>query len=118
MEDSKFNNIINKLDYCSFPNFEVYLFTETCVDVKLTTISWANEISWSFGSCNSSQPYFDDNVHTERCCLLPGEHALKCKDSYGDGWHGGFIEIKGAKYCETFDSGSQMVEQVTCKIFL
>ena len=29
-----------------------------------------------------------------------------CKDRFGDGWHGGFIEIDGIKYCEDFKDGS------------
>jgi len=33
-------------------------------------------------------------------------------DSYGDGWHGGFIVIQGQTYCEYFNSGSSATEEV------
>lgn len=29
-------------------------------------------------------------------------YTLVCIDSYGDGWHGGYVKIDGVKYCETF----------------
>ena len=41
----------------------------------------------------------------EQCCQTDGDYTLICKDSYGDGWHGGYITIEGVKYCENFDSG-------------
>ena len=81
--------------------------------MKLTTSSWGNEISWTFGSCSSAQEYASQQEYTERCCLTSGEHTLTCKDSYGDGWHGGFMEIGGTKYCDDFQSGSEAVKQVT-----
>jgi hypothetical protein len=28
-----------------------------------------------------------------------------CRDSNGDGWEGGYIEIGGTKYCENFNEG-------------
>ena len=79
----------------------------TCFDVEITTTQYGRESSWSFGSCSSSQAYTDNSVYSEQCCLSPGDHTLKCKDSYGDGWHGGFIEIGGERYCEDFTSGKE-----------
>ena len=32
-------------------------------------------------------------------------YILKCKDWYGDGWHGGSITVEGTRYCEDFKSG-------------
>ena len=43
------------------------------------------------------------------CQLTPGSYTVKCMDSYGDGWHGGFIKIDGQKYCEDFKSGHKKV---------
>ena len=28
-----------------------------------------------------------------------------CEDKYGDGWHGGYIEVDGKKWCEDFTTG-------------
>ena len=33
------------------------------------------------------------------------EFSIYCVDAYGDGWHGGYLEINGEKYCDDFDSG-------------
>ena len=40
-------------------------------------------------------------------------YILKCKDSYGDGWNGGFIKIQGTKYCKNFNSGTEKAVNVT-----
>ena len=34
---------------------------------------------------------------------------MQCKDSYGDGWHGGYIQIgsSATKLCSDFTSGRQ-----------
>ena len=50
--------------------------------------------------------------YTERCCLNDGVYTLKCQDSYGDGWHGGFIEVRGTEYCEDFTGGSDKSIQI------
>ena len=51
--------------------------------------------------------------YTEECCLLAGVYTLKCKDSYGDGWHGGFISFKGTEYCENFVGGPEEAIEIT-----
>ena len=73
----------------------------------LTTQSYGNENSWSLGSCTSSQAYTANSFFSQQCCVATGDHTLTCKDSYGDGWHGGFIEIGGKRYCEDFTSGGE-----------
>ena len=35
------------------------------------------------------------------------EFIVTCKDEWGDGWHGGFLEINGNTYCGDFVSGSE-----------
>ena len=78
-----------------------------CFDVMLSTNSYGNENSWSLGSCTSSQAYTSNSFFSQQCCVSPGDHTLTCTDSYGDGWHGGFIEIGGKRYCEDFTSGGE-----------
>ena len=89
------------------------LFSEVCINLKLKTRKWGNEISWNFGPCSSSQVYENGQVYFEQCCLPPGEHTLTCEDSWGDGWHGGWIKIDGTKYCDDFTGGSEATAQVT-----
>ena len=38
-----------------------------------------------------------------------------CKDSYGDGWNGGYIEIQGTRYCERFTSGREKAIEISIK---
>merc|ERR1712110_401638 len=78
-----------------------------CFDVKLTTVNHGSEISWRLGSCQSNGGYGNNAEYTEQCCLTPGNYNLECKDSYGDGWNGGYIEVKGEKYCESFSIGRE-----------
>ena len=37
---------------------------------------------------------------------------MQCIDSYGDGWHGGYIEVLGNKYCAGFTSGKSKTNGV------
>ena len=89
--------------------FCIWFSTEddVCFDVKLTTVNYGSEISWSLGSCQSNGGYGNNAEYTEQCCLTPGNYNLECKDSYGDGWNGGYIEVKGEKYCESFSTGGE-----------
>ena len=56
-------------------------------------------------TCSSSQTYEDNTEYSKTCCVTSGTFSLNCKDSYGDGWEGGYIEIQGSKYCDNFSSG-------------
>ena len=78
-----------------------------CFEVGLTTNIYAHEISWSVGSCKSNQSYSNNKVFTQECCLAVGSYKIKCKDSFGDGWHGGYLEIKRHQYCANFNSGHE-----------
>ena len=77
----------------------------TCYDIKIRTEKWGHENSYEIGTCTSKVVYSDHKNYEENCCLAPGTYTLKCKCSYGDGCHGGYIEIDGTKYCEDFDNG-------------
>ena len=37
---------------------------------------------------------------------------MDCKCSYGDGWHGGYLEINGVRYCDDFSSGHKQTVTV------
>ena len=57
--------------------------------------------------------YGDQQTITENCCQPRGDYELVCKCAYGDGWHGGYLEIGGNKYCEQFSSGTEKKETAT-----
>ena len=83
-----------------------------CFEVNLTTLDWGSEISWTLGSCVSYERYGSYRKYTQQCCLAPGSYHLECKDSLGDGWHGGYIEVDGIKHCESFTSGSEETSEI------
>ena len=80
--------------------------------MKLTTVRYGSEISWRLGSCEGNGGYGNNAEYTEQCCLEPGNYNLECKDSYGDGWHGAYIEVNGETYCESFSTGSEETSQI------
>ena len=49
----------------------------------------------------------------QECCQAPGTYRLECKDRYSDGWHGGYLEIQGKKYCDDFLGGHLKTVQIT-----
>ena len=61
--------------------------------------------------CSNSSSEDNSTAHSE-CCLPPGEYTLKCLDSYGNGWHGGYITINGINYCGNFISGDIETHEV------
>jgi len=80
----------------------------TPVEVKLTTVAWANEITWSIDkTIYSTGTYNNGAVYTQEVCLPEGVHTMYCDDSYGDGWHGGFITIDGQTLCSGFNQGHE-----------
>jgi len=91
-----------------------------CHKLKLRTKSWGQEISWKFGSCQSPKGYGQNiygkyanyREYTINCCQPAGTYELDCKDRYGDGWHGGSIEIGGKQYCKDFIRGYSKKQRV------
>ena len=83
-----------------------FLFVDdNCVEVKLTPNGFADEMMWSLSSC-SGYGSVDGLPSAHQCCVPPGTYRLQCEDSYGDGWHGGYIEVDGERYCESFLDGT------------
>ena len=94
----------------------MYLFKvpDGCLLIQTTTKAYGSDNSWSLGPCASNRSYGNNQLYDQKCCMSNGEYVLTCKDSYKDGWHGGFIEIEGNIYCENFRSGHQ--KKVTVKV--
>jgi len=81
-----------------------------CQNIKVVTKGYAKENSWTFGSCSPSRSYSISNtIYYESCCQPAGSYDFVCKDSYGDGWHGGYVQIgeSDKKLCEDFTSGKE-----------
>merc|ERR1719370_1496199 len=88
---------------------------DVCVTIKTTTFQWGNENSWTFGACSSStKGYESKEVYEQECCQPAGSYDLVCNDSYGDGWHGGYVEIgnSGVKLCVDFTDGTSKTIEV------
>ena len=90
----------------------------------MKTIEYANEIGWSIG-CNSPKDchvckgngnYGNNKEYVQECCIpqnsfedlvgINEEFVATCLDTYGDGWHGAYLEIDGNRYCDQFTDGS------------
>ena len=98
---------------------------EVCFDVTTNTTSWGNEIEWAIGCSDGScrpctsvppngAPYGNYETYTQECCLPQDQETfvVTCTDSYGDGWHGGFLEISGNQYCSQFSTGTEWIESM------
>ena len=102
--------IIDTSMYC--PVIPVNRTSPFKVSVILITKGDGRQNSWSLGNCSSNQMFDSHMTQTTSCCLTVGNYTLKCMDSGGDGWSGGFITVQGKKYCEHFDTGSEISEEV------
>ena len=68
------------------------------------------------GTCMSPSTKYESRTnYSEECCLAKGTYSLECKCSFGDGWHGGYLEIDEKKYCgkDDFKEGHSKTVQVT-----
>ena len=94
----------------------------------LETTRWGNEISWAIMegdkiACASQAvgTYGSHSLFTFECKLCPDvKYKIHCKDSYGDGWHGGYLQFKdmyghywGNQFCKNFTSGHKYSTEVT-----
>ena len=122
------NNII--LIDCIIPLFSIAndinnlydIIAEACIDVATVTKSWGSEITWSIGcpegsctECINEQAYDNNAEYAQECCFPKNvtEFEITCTDSYGDGWHGGYLDIRGDLYCENFHEGHNYTEALT-----
>ena len=85
-----------------------FSFCLECFNITVTTTTkrYGGENSWSLGHCYGGG-YGSNMEYNEQCCLPSVEYTLTCRDNYGDGWHGGFIEILSQRYCEDFVTGAE-----------
>merc|ERR1719203_425734 len=88
--------------------------TSDCIDTAmiLQSSSWGNEITWNIADICMGTGYGNYQTNALSCCLPTGEYELECVDSWGDGWHGAYIEIDGHRYCEDFTWGHTQTETV------
>ena len=77
-----------------------------------TSKNWGEENSWTLGTCSNKHVHVSDSTKEDECCLYPGEYTLVCKDSSGNGWHGGYITINGKNYCEMFTKGKTETHEI------
>ena len=77
--------------------------------MNLYTVRYPSEMSYTFTSTDgqscSHNGFSGTGLQQRTCLLTPGTFTLHCKDSYGDGWNGGHIEILGNSYCGDFTTG-------------
>ena len=77
----------------------------------MRTKKYGYETSWTLGTCSNTDTQDSHSTYESKCCLASGTYTLNCKDSYGDGWNGGYIIISGTKYCDDFN-GKSKTEQI------
>jgi hypothetical protein len=70
------------------------------LDVVVQTSSYGNEFTWEITSADvvvcSGGPYASSTTYDSvGCVIADGDYTLNCIDSYGDGWHGGSVTIRG-----------------------
>ena len=95
----------------SFVRFSIeILVIVTTKTIKIRTEAWGYENSYAIGTCVSTQQYATRQNYEEECSLASGTYNLDCKCTYGDGWHGGYLEINGEQYCANFTNGDEFSE--------
>jgi len=90
---------------------------KTCAVLEIFTNRYGSENDWSFdeSSCggHGTGRMLDNSMYRAFCCLPTRRTKLNCLDSYGDGWHGGYIHVLGEReHCRDFSGGSSWWEYV------
>ena len=80
--------------------------------MSITTKIHGKDNRYAIGACTSASIYDNWKNYMEHCCLDAGSYTLTCENTNGDGWHDGYIEIQGKRYCEDFTSGHQQENNV------
>jgi hypothetical protein len=76
----------------------------------MVTKSFGSEVSWVIWSedfyvdgsviCEGSGYESNSNTTAPDCDLVEGErYYINCTDSYGDGWHGGYLQVGADQVC-------------------
>jgi len=82
---------------------------ETCFNIGVATGPDGDEISWTLGSCASSQKYLPYKAYIEECCLESGDYILTCKDSKGNGWGINVLVFNSQTLCNKGEIGYSYV---------
>ena len=91
--------------------------------MKTVTKAYGNENTWTIecmdgecAQCENQESYENNQEYEQQCCFPEGheEFVISCKDSYGDGWHNGYLEINDNYFCRNFTSGDEHVEFFDC----
>lgn len=63
--------------------------------------SWViKKLTGGFAVCQGSN--YHGGIRSHSCCLAKGvSYVLECRDSYGDGWNGGYLMVGNSKKCGT-----------------
>eukprot|EP00667_Euglena_gracilis_P000954 EG_transcript_953 len=76
-------------------------FVSGCRDLRvdLTTAGWPSEVGWFIDGAFPAVSYAPGTYTTAGTfsygpCVLPGPYTFVLLDSYGDGWNGGYFQIK------------------------
>ena len=113
LEPGNITNVVMKFSINLQNIIKVFLYViAPCFDVKIVTSNGGYENSWSLGPCKSNQTYENHDEYHEKCCLQYGKYELSCKDTSGDGWEGGYIEINGTKYCNVLKQFKNRKESI------
>jgi len=99
---------------------------EVCFNVTTATQARGNEVEWTIGcrdegciECGSDIIFGDNEKVTKVCCMpdYPERYVVNCINPFGYGWHGGYLEINGKRYCEEFIEGTeyQVISQTTIR---
>ena len=81
------------------PAETAHAFNSSCAEDGITVVvhaeEYADEITWKVDNGATYGAYTYDGDHFEDFCLPAGKHTFSFFDAYGDGWHGGWWEIRG-----------------------
>lgn len=96
---------------------------EACFDVKTVTKLFGWNKDWTIGcsdgsctECSNKREYEDFEEYVQKCCFPKEQDELMitCKNGdrykfheYEKGWAGGYLKIKGDRFCENFDTGKE-----------
>jgi hypothetical protein len=81
-----------------------------CIETTVTVFAevWGNEIGLKIDDTELvvEGSLANNQVYLFNMCLSAGVHEAILTDSYGDGWHGGYLRINGVDYGRDFLTGT------------